>query len=232
MDYTKAIRQLYDLPGGQRYALPEQELAALAARIGTPLPALLLDYYRDFGAHENLNNTHNCLLQPGEIVLSAAGYLVFYEENQGVVQWAMKQTDLQLADPPVWGNYGSEESPDWVLESAALSDFWLLMAVYNGTMGALPYNANAFGPLDQAVATVVAQNWTAVPAISWDKQKVYTRDFREVISLSFDDEGACTAIFAGTADQERFDALMDKLPVDWDYCSYDDMEEEEEEDDV
>ena len=59
--------------------------------------------------------------------------------------WAIRKEDLNNPNPPVWGDYGSETDPDWVLETQTLSDFWLYMAIYNGVMGGLPYNANAMG---------------------------------------------------------------------------------------
>ena len=59
--------------------------------------------------------------------------------------WAIRKEDLTISNPPVWGNYGSETDPDWVLETETLSDFWLYIAIYNGVMGGLRYNANAMG---------------------------------------------------------------------------------------
>lgn len=231
MEYTTAIRRLYQLPEDQRYAFPEEELSALQARVGSPLPKGLMDYYRSLATQETLNSAHNRLLDPEDVFISDDGYLVFYEENQAVVYWGIKITDLVLDYPPVWGNYGTEEQPDWVQESRSLSGFWLLMAVYNGTMGALYYNANAFAPIDQAILAQVQQHWTEVTAISWDRQRVYSDNFDEVISLSLDEAGACTAVFIGTANQQRFDSLLDKLPVYWHYTSYEDMDDEDDDDD-
>ena len=61
-------------------------------------------------------------------------------------------------------------------------------------------------------------------------QKVYTRDYKEVISLSFEKDQNCLAIFIGTNHRERFDNLVDQLEVDWLYLSTEDMDDEEEED--
>ena len=78
----------------------------------------------------------------------------------------------------------------------------------------------------------IEKNWTIVTEISWDKQKVYTDNFHEVLSLSFDEQNNCSGIFIGTSNQERFDKILDSLEIDWSYTSYEDEDcEEEYEDD-
>ncbi len=47
--------------------------------------------------------------------------------------------------------------------------------------------------------------------------------YHEAISLCFDDEGQCTAVFVGTEDEERFSDLLELFGYeDWSYTSYDD----------
>ncbi|HEU0124849.1 MAG TPA: SMI1/KNR4 family protein, partial [Flavobacterium sp.] len=71
----------------------------------------------------------------------------------------------------------------------------------------------------------VEEKWILIPEISRDNQKIYTDDFYDVISLSFDKNNNCTAAFIGTSDQERFDSILDVIDIDWSYLSYDDDEE-------
>jgi hypothetical protein len=220
MTNLQKIKRLYSLSEKQNYGFSDIEIAELEARLNVQLPEKLKDYYLTLGKNEEINYVHNRLLKPDhEIGFSEDRYLVFYEENQVVAYWGIKEADLKLPDPPVWGNYGTTENPDWVMEAKTTDFFFLLMAAYNGTLGGLKYNANSFSQIDGTVVDYIKQNWTEVPEISWEKQRVYTDDFYEVISLCFDEQQNCTAAFVGTADRERFDEILDNLDIDWSYTS-------------
>lgn len=148
--------------------------------------------------------------------------------------WAIRKEDLNNPNPPVWGNYGSETDPDWVLETQTLSDFWLYIAIYNGVMGGLRYNANAMGgwkmedfevPIG-AVAHIEKQ-YTELTSLSWEGQRTFTdTDFQIVITLAIHrDSNRATAIFTGSTQQKLFDTLLDAMEnfgLQWDYTSYDD----------
>ncbi|WP_073231827.1 SMI1/KNR4 family protein [Pedobacter caeni] len=225
------IKRLYSLSENQNYGFSDKEIAELEARLHVQLPEKLKNYYLTLGKEENLNYVYNRLLEPDEeFGFSDDRYLVFYEENQVVAYWGIKEEDLKLPDPPVWGNYGTDEDPDWVMEAPTTEDFFLLMAVYNGTLGALKHNANALTEIDGTVVDYVRQNWQEVKEISSERQRVYTDDFYEVISLSFDEQKNCTAAFVGTSNRERFDKILDNLDIDWSYTSDEDEDFEEDED--
>lgn len=225
------IKRLYSLSEDQNYGFSDNEIAELEARLHVQLPEKLKNYYLTLGKEENLNYVYNRLLEPDEeFGFSDDRYLVFYEENQVVAYWGIKEEDLKLPDPPVWGNYGTDEDPDWIMETKTTENFFLLMAVYNGTLGALKHNANALTEIDGTVVDYVRQNWKEVEEISSERQRIYTDDFYEVISLSFDEQQNCAAAFVGTSDRERFDKILDHLDIDWSYTSDEDEDFDEDED--
>mgnify|MGYP000922287211 CR=1 FL=1 len=229
MDNLQKIRRLYNLPDAENFGFSETEISALEDRLNVQLPRELKSYYLTLGKNEKVNYSHNRLLKPEkEIGFSKDRYLMIFEENQAVVSWGIKEEDLILDNPPVWGNSGTEDAPDWYLETDNLADFFLLMAVYNGTFGGLRYNANYFGEVAPKTIQSIEDNMTLVSAISYDRQKVYTHDYDDIVSLSFDDEGAGSAIFIGTSDQNRFDKILDRVKVDWSYTSYEDEDNAEE----
>ncbi|SEW44739.1 hypothetical protein [Chitinophaga arvensicola] len=230
MTNTRKIKRLYDLDENGHLGFSENEIATLEQQLQLSLPEKLREYYLTLGKNEAINYSHNRLLKPGKAIgFSDDRYLVFYEENQRAACWGIKEEDLLQSDPPVWANYGTSAAPVWTLETKTTTGFLLLMAIYNGTLGGLKYHANALEQITPATVDAITQNWTEVPDISWERQKVYTKNFYEVISLSFDEQHTCTGIFAGTSDQERFDRLLDTLDVDWSYISYEDEDGEEEE---
>lgn len=218
------ITKLYNIAGKRnKFGYQVDEISEAESRLKTAIPKVLKDYYFSLGKNEAINNSHNRLLKPNqEIEFSDDGYLVFYEENQASTYWGIAQKDLTLDNPPVWGNYGTNESPDWHLESKTIDNFLLLMGVYNGTLGGLRYNANYFEAIDPETVKEIENNWKVINEISWDSQKIYSNDFKEVLSLSFDKDKNCTAIFIGTSYKKRFDNLLQNLNIDWSYTSYED----------
>jgi hypothetical protein len=228
MTHLQQILRLYNQPQNTHDGFSEAQMVELEQKLGMRLPAVLRKYYCTLGKQPAINYSHNRLLQPGnEIEFSADRYLIFYEENQGVVYWGIKEEDLQLDNPPVWGNYGSQGMPDWHQETDSTDAFFLLMAVYNGTLGGLRYNAHFLGFVEPELIKLLEDNWAKVPGISWDKQKIYSNDFEDVICLSFDEQKHCTGVFIGTSDEGRFDNMFAYIPVQWLYMYSDDEDFED-----
>ncbi|KAF2335832.1 SMI1/KNR4 family protein [Flavobacterium nitrogenifigens] len=231
MNYIQKIKRLYNLSENKNYGFSENQILDLEKTLNVKLPSKLKEYYLELGTEENLNYCFNRLLKPeNEIGFSDDDFLVFYEENQNVAFWGIKKEDLSLENPPVYGNYDTIEKSDWEMEIETTENFFLLMAVFNGTLGGLQFNGNYLGEIDSEIVKLVEENYALVPEISRENQKVYTADFYDVISLSFDQENNCTGAFIGSSDQERFDAILDLVDIDWSYLSYD--HEEYDEDDV
>lgn len=225
MNYIQKIKRLYNLSENENYGFSENQILDLEKTLEIKLPLKLKEYYLELGKEENLNYSFNRLLKPeNEIGFSDDDFLVFYEENQNVAFWGIKKEDLSKENPPVYGNYDTIEKSDWEIETQTTENFFLLMAVFSGTLGGLQFNGNHFGEIDSEIVKLVEENYTLVPEISRENQKVYTDGFYVVISLSFDQENNCTAAFIGSSNQERFDAILDNIDIDWSYLSYDDEE--------
>jgi hypothetical protein len=235
MTYFQKIRHLYNIPENENHGFPESDIVALEKQLNIVLPAKLREYYFTLGKHEAINNSYNRLLQPAQIELSDE-YLIFYEENQGVVNWGIKKEDLLQPDPPVYGGYTDDKGHlNWYLELPATETSLLMLAVYNGVLGGLKYNGNFLEGVKPEVVSFIKENWQELPDISSNVQRIFTRDYEEMISLSIDSEKNCSGIFIGTNDEKRFNNMIDTLDVDWFYLSTEDMddygdEEEEEED--
>jgi len=228
MNYIQKIKRLYNLSENESYGFSDDEIQELEKKLSIKLPLKLKEYYLELGKEENLNYSYNRLLNfKDEVEFSDDGYLIIYEENQVVAFWGIKKDDLSRDNPPVYGNYDTIEKSDWVIETNTINDFFLLMAVYNGTFGGLKYNANFFGTIDANTVSFVEKNWSIIKEISREDQRIYTNDYYEVIILFFDDSNVCTGSFIGTSNQNRFDKMLDSLDIDWSYVSYDDEEYDE-----
>ena len=227
------IKKLYNLTPKNCKGFSEAQLLKAEKRLHITLPEEFRAYYLQLGATKMVNQSFNSLATPQQLYF-AGNYLCFCEENQGVVMWAIRKEDLTISNPPVWGNYGSETDPDWVLETQTLSDFWLYIAIYNGVMGGLRYNANAMGgwkmedfEVPTGAVAHIEKQYTELTSLSWEGQRTFTdEDFKLVITLSIHrDTGKPTAIFIGTTQKALFDKLLNDLGsygLQWDYTSYDD----------
>ena len=234
---VKNIKNLFHLAPKDCKGFSEEQLLEAEKQLEVKFPQVFREYYLQLGAIKSVNQSYNSLATPQQLYF-AGDYLCFCEENQGVVVWAIRKEDLANPNPPIWGNYGSETHPDWIQETQTLSDFWLYIAIYNGTLGGLPYNANAMGGWniedfevpEQAVAHIEKQ-YTELTSLSWKGQRIFTdKDFKIVIVLSIHRETKrATAIFIGSAQQELFDTLLDDMEnfgLQWNYTSYDDGDDE------
>ena len=230
---VKNIKNLFHLAPKDCKGFSEEQLLEAEKQLAVKFPQIFREDYLQLGATESVNQSFNSLATPEQLYFDG-DFLCFCEENQGVVMWAIRKEDLANPNPPILGNYGSETHPDWIQETQTLSDFWLYIAIYNGTLGGLPYNANAMGGWniedfevpEQAVAHIEKQ-YTELTSLSWKGQRVFTdKDFTIVIVISIHRETArATAIFIGSAQQELFDTLLDDMEnfgLQWNYTSYDD----------
>ena len=231
MTYFQKIRHLYGIPENENFGFEESEIVALEKRLNIQLPATLREYYLTLGKQEALNYSYNRLLRLGKVAFSQDGYLLFYEEHQGVVSWGIKKEDLSNPNPPVYGNYSNDElNPDWHFEFP-LDACMLMLAVYTGVLGGLQFNGNCLESIKPEVVSYVKDNWQELEDVSSGTQRIYTRDYAEMISLSFDKDQNCTGIFIGTNHRDSFKNLLDHLDINWFYLSTEDMDDEEDDDD-
>jgi hypothetical protein len=98
-DYAARVAELYrPLAPGDGYE--ESEVAAAEARLGFRLPPALRKLYLRAGRRDDIHRAKNHLIAPEELSVEQ-GALVVYEENQNLVLWGVRVSDLGRDDPPV-----------------------------------------------------------------------------------------------------------------------------------
>ncbi len=104
-----------------------EELILMAEKtLGVKFDKSLRAFYLSIGNVKVLTTIHNQILSPGSAYIED-GYLIFMEENQGVVSWGIKLEDHDLADPIIWQRNNSENK--WYSEDMELSK--LLESMFN-----------------------------------------------------------------------------------------------------
>lgn len=129
MDKYTEILALFGVASPVGYS-PEK-LSAARAEVGE-LPPELERFYSLYGASPGLHGLQDELLLPNRYKRHLLpDYIVFFNENQSVCQAAVRKSDAQLPDPPV---YTSTERGEWKFSAPRLSDFLVTMFGYQASI--------------------------------------------------------------------------------------------------
>lgn len=105
------------------------------------LPLELEKFYLYCGNSPELHGLQDQLMLPDKFpAFIDLGYIVFFNENQGVCQSAVKKSDIALPDPPVYTNDGNG---NWSLSSPHVSEFLTAMFDYQASI-CLEFNPEEF----------------------------------------------------------------------------------------
>jgi SMI1 / KNR4 family (SUKH-1) len=123
--------------------IPEEDILKIEEKLGFGLPTALREYYLTVGNLGELNKMHNLLVDLSELphILfdfknqpealfydidanwrSQEDFLIFMEENQGVVYWALKTESINQTDPTVWQIVNNSQ-PEFYSEEKTFSEF-------------------------------------------------------------------------------------------------------------
>lgn len=203
------IRKLFHIEQDDGFS--DNEISKACEKYGD-LPFVLKEYYRQLGKYKQINKTQNILCGPDELI-DAKEYLIFYKENQYVVQWAVKKSDLSEENPPV---YCSWDENEFKLESENLLDFLNAMAFFQAASWGLEYcSENIYMVNEEQARSIRAQY----------KRKDY--DLHQWLNISYyanhDDEVICMMensdydmLYASSSQQhfEEMKEFIDKLGLE------------------
>ncbi|MDJ1480162.1 hypothetical protein QNI16_06680 [Cytophagaceae bacterium YF14B1] len=221
------IYSLYNLSEKKGY--DDLTLSQTEKRLTYSLPLVLKQYYSQLGLYSELNTVFNQLVSPEQLNLRDSDYLIFYEENQGVVLWAIASSELSLDDPPVYGSYDNGNT--WVLDASSLSNFFVSMAYLQAVMGGLPYTSNTMQPDKNEIRLVkeYIANWHEIKGKNHWYNQIFTRDGKQVFFIMTDAESQWQGIFLACQQEEEFEQILDTLLIDWSYISDEDEDDWDEE---
>lgn len=216
MIYTAIIRKLYQL-GDAPQGYPGDELSQAAERLDIRLPEVLRNYYTDLGKNIAVNAHHNRLLAPEDMYVTASGYLVFYEENQGVAVWGISCDRLHEAHPPVCGSYDAEQE-EWWEDSDSPEHFLLSMAYWNAALGGLRHMAMS-EQVSPDIITMIEPRWPEHKGITNQYLRFFTSDHSDILTVTTDAEGLATGLYIASDDPEKYTQIVEGLDISWDYRS-------------
>jgi hypothetical protein len=135
-NYEADIARLFG-PLSPDDGIADDELTMAEQRLGLRLPRLLREFYLRAGGREDLNKSHERLLEPNDLLIQD-DVLVFYEENQAVVLWGIAVSDIAESDPLVREAANSDSDPLQWSEFCSLSKFLRYMLYWQGVCGGMP----------------------------------------------------------------------------------------------
>ena len=121
--YIEQFRDTLGQPLGESDGFADSSIDSLLD--GRQIPEAMRAYYRVAGKHW-LNRNHNELRNLDAFV-SIDGHTIFMDENQLVVQWAIRDRDLSAADPIVYQGQRVNAGYEWYAEKYTFSRFIIAM---------------------------------------------------------------------------------------------------------
>lgn len=138
MSKYNEIFRLFNAEDPVGYTAEEVELAK--SKVGD-IPEKLKEFYLYCGNTPELHGLQDEFMLPDRYpAFMNLDYIVFFDENQGVCQAAIKKTDAALDDPPV---YTSVDNGEWRLSAPRFSEFLRAMFDYQASI-CLEFNTEEF----------------------------------------------------------------------------------------
>jgi len=100
--------------------LNEEEIQKAERLLGLRLPLAMREYYRVVGAIDQLNRLQNVIFSPKELYIEDE-FLMFMDENQSVVSWGLKISELSSPDPTAW-QLNNTPPEQWLSEEKTFSE--------------------------------------------------------------------------------------------------------------
>jgi hypothetical protein len=156
--YFRMIFETFGYPLTRSAALPAKELSDQEKRLGVRIPTALREYYLVAGRERRFSVCHNRLLAPKNWSIDKKK-LIFMEENQAVVWWAVATGSLRSGDPSVFQGV-NDEPITWVREHRKCSVFVAVMLHYQAVSGGFRYFGSASSP--EKVHEILKKDWRYV----------------------------------------------------------------------
>lgn len=220
---NEILTSLYQLDG--YHGVDKTFIDKTEHRLAITLPKVYQEYQLSLGDCAVLNHSFNDIL-PLDKIDFADDYLIIAKENQEVCVWGILRDDLNQDNPPVYVcNDLNADNPKWFLESRRLSDFLLMMGLFNATMGGLIYHANAMNGISDDVVSIIETHYQELPNLQENGTRYFIKTAQSdkvqaVFVLCFENH-QCTALFMASNDDIVFDELLD-LDIEWLYISDED----------
>ncbi len=113
------MKKYVQRPWTSEDGIKENEIDQSESKLGLKLPSVMRDIYACIGNSKELLSSHNRFFSPEKLEIEN-GYLIFMEENQSVVSWGIKLSEIANQNPIVWQRNNTENV--WYSEEKTLTE--------------------------------------------------------------------------------------------------------------
>lgn len=220
LSFYREIAQKFYPPFTPADGIGIDEIERAEQSLGFRLPKVLREFYLLAGNHEKINDSHNRLLWV-EYVESEDNKLIFYQENQGVCEWAIDLSDIEKDDPPVWigQSVAEQDALEWHPDAPNLSYFLLMMLCWQSISGGLDFTGLADN-IEKSAVQKVKDNFELLDDGKYNTGFQVFINQGQIVCLSTSQNE--TNIYAGASNEQKFHEIEELLKIKWDYCYRDD----------
>ncbi len=215
-DFSK-IKALFDIKECIGYE--KKDLQPWFDQFGQ-LPAVLVDYYVELGAHLGLNQTQDYLVVPTGDKSSFHhiskhyddDFLIFYGENQRCCVWGIRSKDLGQDNPPVYRSSDSDEEVEWFQETNSLLEFFNSMAMLQAAFSFEFSNEEPWN-ITHTDVDFIKENFQSKNADSelWTGIQAYGNDDSSVIVVMKNHDDYI--LFFASRDEEKYEEMFEQLEM-------------------
>lgn len=180
------------------------------------LPLALREWYQLCGRRGDVWSVQDRFLDPHRLETQGS-YLVFYVENQAVVQWGIQLEEAVQEDPPVWIE---RTEGQWTPESPTVSQFALGMLASCLKFSSVEYLANGDAPPE--ILNVVRKHYPRLGMPNWTWPANPTQFFGNrnlVVEVNGDEAEDYIWLWISARTESAFEGflkLVAPLKTDWD----------------
>jgi len=212
------IKKLFHI--SEDFGYEEKEILEVEKRLAISLPKVLRDYYKKFGKHLQLNHAQDNLVLPEKLLLNN-DKLIFYTENQYVIQWAIDKGDMTKTNPAVYRSYDTET---WELDGVNIYDFLKIMVYKQGLFANSVFPLEANAPIGAKHIERIQKQYKEVSlAVDTDAYeiRIFQNSYEHIIVV-FSDSWICVS----SRNEKDFQELFELLEgIEWAFVSTQEEEE-------
>lgn len=178
----------------------EDILSEAERRLGVRLPQALRAFYLTAGRFDRFNRAQDRLMPP-EDWSTDGGKLIFLEENQAVVFWAVEASATPDDDPPVFRAANTPDVPfEWEVEHDRCSEFLTVHLHWQAVCGGFEHTGMA--EISHEAAEGLLIGWPRIGRVG--ELTAYGREGRAACVVGGDDP---SQVYVGGRTQEEFEAI-------------------------
>lgn len=189
-------------------------------RLGVKIPLGLREWYQMAGKRWDVWSRQDQFEPPDQLQIGYdesrdAEFLIFYRENQDVVQWGIRREDCTMEDPPVYlldWSQSNDTMPG--AEAGSTSEFALAMFCYQlCAAGAGPYYSG-YAQVDERAASAIRQLPALFSPLHWptENARLFAYENAYVFCAS---QGGDTQINMGAKDKSLLTNFSAQMGFKW-----------------